>query len=285
MQHILCLADIHGNVKAVKTLVKTLKTTFDLILVAGDLLATTIFPLMLQYISSHFSLSRQEYANWVYKGAGRRAFEMYQLTTGREILNELKSIGKRIIFVPGNVDCQNVLDILQKEYKTSIYILDGDLISFNSFSVSGIGGALPFLSEKGICDGEILERDFKQKRKLLESNKSPTNRFNVLITHEAPAIPALDNVIALSMCGSKELAKLLQKSPYKLVITGHYHERPGFIRIKHTTYLNPGPLARYRFSVVSVHQNQVKVNLFRLQPPISDFTNFIYSLLERNIIK
>ncbi|MFX1511840.1 MAG: metallophosphoesterase family protein [Promethearchaeota archaeon] len=285
MQHILCLADVHGNIKAVKTLVETLPIPFEYIIIAGDLLSTTIFPLISRYIGSHLSLSRTGYAKWVYKGAGRPAFEMFQLTIGRKVIKELQSIGKRIIVVPGNVDCHNVLSVLQKEFKTSLLILDGDTIDCDSFIISGIGGALPFLSKTGICDGGILEEDFQKKRTLLESSELPPDRLKIFLAHESPAIPELTNIITLQHCGSKELAKVIQKSNFRLVITGHYHERPGYVHINDTTFLNPGALTRYRFSVVTIHKSQIKVKLFHLRPPLSDFSNFLYSLLEHKIIK
>ncbi len=285
MEHILCLADIHGNVKAVKTLKKAFKVPFEFLLCAGDLLATTIFPLMVRYIGSHMSLSRRGYANWVYNGAGRRTFERYQLITGRKILTELQSIGKRIIIVPGNVDCRNVLSILQKEFQNSLRVLDGNSISLDSFTISGIGGALPYLSKTGLCDGEISEKDFKRKITFLKHKEFPSDQLNILLTHEAPAIPKLADITVLPQCGSKELAKIIPNSCFRLIISGHYHERPGFIQIDNTIFLNPGALARYRFSVITVHRSQINVRLFQLPPPISDFTNFIYSLLEREVIQ
>jgi Icc-related predicted phosphoesterase len=72
--------------------------------------------------------------------------------------------------------------------------------------------------------------------KILEDEKMINNQ-TVLVTH-VPPFDTKDKVFIGMHGGSKELRTLIDKYSPRLVISGHIHEDPGFIKINKTIFVN-----------------------------------------------
>lgn len=276
---ILTLADIHGNINACARLVTLLQKKeiiIDLIIIAGDLPATTSLPVMAQYMLTHplKALSKKGYTKWVYKGRGRNFFVRKQIESARAVLHLLEKLKAPIVYITGNVDSNEVLKIII-DWKTSqIHFLDSNSVNIDFLTIWGTGGALTIDQARApISDHEFTAKDFS-KRWVPIITSSP-NKFDILVSHEPPAFELLSEGQYLKG-GSKSISEIIEKKMPRLVIFGHYHELATFKQISNTTYVNPGPLASYHFALIEITRENLKVSLNKLQPSKLDSTRIIY---------
>ncbi len=280
---ILALADIHGNIKALKSLISILtkqQMKIDLIIIAGDLPLTTPVRLMLRFILNHASLSKKEYTKWVYKGNGRTSFVNEQIKSVSTILNLFNPILAPIVYVSGNVDSFEAQNMLKNYSNSKIYFLDSNEIIFGSLRIRGIGGSLPSSkrSDSPLCDMEFNDNDFSNRiAPILESEVKEDSFIDILVTHEPPAFNYSDPEKNIRG-GSSAITKLITRMRPNLVIFGHYHEYPLLKQEpKKVTYLNPGPLACYYYSLIEINNRNLEISLKRMNPSKIDPINIIYS--------
>lgn len=186
---ILVLADIHGNIRATNKILKIiqkLNIDIDIVLIAGDLPETTPIGLMLQYIIIHRNLAKSEYTRWVYKGRGRSQFVRKQINSAKNIINLLSTLEVPIVYVPGNVDCYEVHQLLKNWSASELYFLDTNVIKLKSIKIMGVGGSQLYLKNHNepLCDMEFSTRDFKSRIDLLYNLIPNTEQstFDFLIT-------------------------------------------------------------------------------------------------------
>ncbi len=285
---ILTIADIHGNLTATKKLVTHLKdksSKIDLIIIAGDLPATTSLSVMARYMLRHpfKALSKILYTEWVYKGKGRQFFVDKQNSSSTSILEELSVFQVPIVYIPGNVDTYEVLKTIGDHQNIEINVLDTHPIVIESLSLVGIGGALVRpLDSTPLCDHEFSTEQYtKRWEKLkLQRNEEKTdysiNSIDILLSHEPPAFEALQHEDKVVKIGSPIVSKIIKNLKPRLVIFGHYHELPLVYQAPKVTYVNPGPLACYYYSLIDITSEKIKVSLNKISPAIIDPINKIY---------
>ena len=282
--HILALSDIHGNVKATRSLVEYISTqayTIDLIIIAGDLPATTSLAVMAKYMIKHpFSaLSKKKYTHWAYKGEGRKSFVTKQISSIDEILDLLSSLNAPIIYTPGNVDSHEALRFIQNWKKATIHVLGSDQYEGLGLGIIGTGGAIipPHYSEP-LCDHEYLEADYEEKwENILQEYNSKVKKVDILVTHEPPQFEVELKDSHIIKGGSRKVSSVIRKYNPRLVIFGHYHEFSLAKKIKEVTYVNPGPLACYYFTLIELTPEKIKISLNNLPSARLDSINKIYS--------
>ena len=285
---ILALTDIHGNVKATRSLVKHLNKysyNIDLIIIAGDLPATTSLPVMVHYMIKHplNALSKKNYTHWVYKSKGRKSFVSKQISSIKKVLNLLSSLKIPIIYIPGNVDSYEAVKFIRHWKKTKINVLDSNSYEWLGMKIIGTGGAIipPYYSEP-ICDHEYHEVDYAEKwDRVIEgtsfSSEGKVKNVDILLTHEPPQFEVEFNDKNVTKGGSQRVSEIVKKTNPKLVIFGHYHEFSLTKNVKEVTYVNPGPLACYYFAFINITPEKVEVSLNELPPAKLDSINKIYS--------
>jgi len=280
---ILVLADIHGNIRALNKLISILskeETKIDLIIIAGDLPITTPIRLMSRFILTHASLSKRRYTEWVYKGLGRSKFVKKQLKSVNIILKSFKSLKAPIVYIPGNVDSFEAQELLKNWTDSEIYFLDSSEIILGQLRIKGIGGALHSFerSDTPLCDMEFEPHVFSNRiTPIMESHVENTSLLDILVTHEPPSFIYHNSNMEIKG-GSTSISNLISHIKPNLVIFGHYHEYP-LVKQKResTSYLCPGPLACYHYSLVEIHKSEIEISLKRMNAFIFDSINIIYS--------
>ncbi|MFX0150356.1 MAG: metallophosphoesterase [Candidatus Hodarchaeota archaeon] len=281
---ILALADVHGNITAVKKLVKTIQTqdeNIDLIMIAGDLPVTTPPRLMMKYMITHplKAFSKTNYTKWVYKGKGRIQFVEYQLNSIKEILKILGLLKTPIIYTPGNVDCNEIQEVFKSWDVSEVYYLDSDLIQLGKFQIIGCGGAefAPKRYFNPLCDMEFPPEEFRARLNPLfkRNNEQKHDIMKILLCHEPPVFNYKSHNDQIHG-GSKAITALIDEISPIIVIFGHYHEFPIIKKEPATFYVNPGPLACYNFALFEIINQKIQVTLKRLNPATFDLINVIY---------
>ncbi|MHA1971413.1 MAG: metallophosphoesterase family protein [Candidatus Hodarchaeales archaeon] len=281
---ILALADVHGNVKAVKSLIREITSTkrvFDLVLIAGDLPKTTPVSLMLQYMITHplQALSKVDYTKWVYKGSGRKKFVTRQMRSVKVTLQLLSKLSAPIIYVPGNVDTFEVLDYIKRLNKIEISILDHNILNIDRFTIIGHGGSM--FSHKNypepLCDFEFPPEEFSRQTQPLLNVNIPTDNLKILLTHEPPSFSLKNEDYDLNG-GSNSISSLIDTIRPNIALFGHWHELPvsKYDSDLNVWYLNPGPLACYNYATIVISNNNISIKHKKLKPSKFDSTNNIY---------
>ncbi|MHA1994512.1 MAG: metallophosphoesterase family protein [Candidatus Hodarchaeales archaeon] len=280
--HILALSDIHGNVKATKDLVEHINAKnydIDLIIVAGDLPATTSLSVMAQYMISHpfNALSKKGFTHWVYKGKGRQNFVKKQISSINKIISLFSFLEAPIIYIPGNVDSYEALQFIKDQQKPKIHILDSNPYEGQGLMIIGTGGAIipPFYSEP-ICDHEYHLKAYEDKWDNF-TKRGIDKKIDILVTHEPPQFEVEINDRNIIKGGSQKVSAIIRELNPRLVIFGHYHEFSLTKTSDEITYVNPGPLACYHFATINLTLEKVEVSLNKLSPAKLDSINKIYS--------
>jgi Icc-related predicted phosphoesterase len=282
--HIIALSDIHGNVKATKSLVKYINAQsndIDLFIVAGDLPVTTSLTVMARYMITHpfRSLSKKGFTHWVYKDKGRKYFVKNQISSIHKILDLLSSLETPIIYIPGNVDSYEALKFIASWEKPKIHILDSSPYKSQELRIIGAGGALvpPFYSEP-LCDHEYHVKDYEDKwDNVIKETYDSTKSTDILVTHEPPHFEVELKNNRLLKGGSHKVSEVIKEVSPRLVIFGHYHEFSLTKITEDIAYVNPGPLACYYFASIELTKEKIKVSLNKLPPAKFDSINKIYS--------
>jgi Icc-related predicted phosphoesterase len=277
---ILTLADIHGNKNACARLVSLMQergTIIDLIIIAGDLPATTSLPVMVRYMLTHplKALSKKGYTEWVYKGEGRKFFVHKQIESATAVLQLLAKLKAPIVYITGNVDSNEVVKTISNWKKSQMHFLNSDQVTIDFLTIWGTGGALVTdQTQIPLCDHEFTEKNFHKRWLPLLSDSS--KKIDILLSHEPPAFELVDKNLQLKG-GSSLISEIISKKKPRLVIFGHYHELAIFTQASNVTYVNPGPLAQYYYALIEITGESLQVSLNKLQPMKFDSTKIIYS--------
>ncbi len=285
---ILALTDIHGNIKATSALIDHLKTqdvNFDLMIISGDLPATTPLSVMAQYMLKHplSALSKTKYTHWVYKGTGRKKFVSKQISSIKDILGLLSTLNVPIIYIPGNVESLEAVAYISNWNKSKVHILGSEPYIEGEVQFIGVGGAIvpPFYSEP-LCDHEYERMVYEKKwdrslDSILPSINKISKKANILVTHEPPYFEVEFNDGKIIQGGSQKVSEIIDLIKPEIVIFGHYHEFSLSIKVGEVTYVNPGPLACYYYSTIEFTPEKAQVFLNKLPSAKFDSINKIYS--------
>ncbi|MHA2174245.1 MAG: metallophosphoesterase family protein [Candidatus Hodarchaeales archaeon] len=284
---VLILADIHGNLKAARKLVRFLKEgeeNIDLIIIAGDLPATTSLSVMARYMITHplKALSKRNYTEWVYKGRGRKYFTKKQINSANEILNVLSGLNASIIYIPGNVDTFDLIKEMERQNRNYLDIISSGHLVKEEYLVIGVGGAIiHMLHGESLCDHEYSVEEYSEKWKNTTTQFQTKIAFDkndkakIIVSHESPLLEVSTNGETRNI-GSEALSTAIHKLNPDLVVFGHFHEFSFVQRDENVTYINPGPLACYYYALVTINGVSVDCSLKRLQPAKLDSINKIY---------
>ncbi len=250
-------------------------------MIAGDLPATTPPLLMGQYMLTHpfRALSKNNYTRWVYKQEGRAKFVFYQTKSVEKILTILVSLEIPIVYTPGNVDCIEVLNLIEKWDLNKVYLLNSSSMNIGPVEIFGFGGSefVPKKYSEPLCEMEFTPKVFRKKiQVLLRREKKPSNSgIKILLTHEPPRF----NFKFLGKQingGSRSINNIIRELQPKISIFGHYHEFPIIKKESKTVIVNPGPLACYNFGIIEIYHKKLRFELKKLHPMKFDSTNIIY---------
>ena len=206
------LSDIHGDLHKLPDCAETLKNS-DCIIVAGD-------------ISRHG--------------------DFYEIET---VINELSHLNKNIFAVPGNMDGEKSVQLLEK-LKVNIH---GKKVEFKGYKIVGCGGATktPFGTPF-----EISEEDLAN---CINANLSEDEK-TILVCHNPPYKTKTDKTLFGLHAGSKLLRKIIEEKQPEIFVSGHIHEASGTDKIGKTVLLNPGPFRRGTVGIIEIDNDNEKIN-------------------------
>ena len=138
-------------------------------------------------------------------------------------INILNQIKVKTLAIHGNIDSKEILKAI--DYSKAINIhLKKEIV--DNIPFIGIGGEIDVQYDLQIK----VNTSFKPIEEILDKS-------TVLVTHIPPY--GLQDKIFLGLhSGSKDLKKIIKTYNPRLVLCGHIHENPGFIKFKNTTIIN-----------------------------------------------
>lgn len=219
---ILVVADIHGEFGQLsKALGKTEATDIDLVICPGDFTDTTSPP-------QGFS----------------------QLDIGEIIIQNLKSLRKPVLCVPGNNDPYELVDLFE-EYKVNLH---GKKKTFQRLDFIGWGGAqTPFNTP--------IEPTEEETSAALKGLIAQAKNDTVVVLHSPPKNTKLDLLPGGKHVGSQAARDFITKNNPLLSISAHIHENPGVDRLGSTVLFYPGQLAEGRYGIVTITNKTIKCEL------------------------
>ncbi|MBU5689148.1 MAG: metallophosphoesterase [Candidatus Aenigmarchaeota archaeon] len=171
------------------------------------------------------------------------------------LIEELKTLKKPIVAIPGNNDSQEVIKLLEKE-NISIH---GTGKIINGVGFYGFGGAkTPFNTLYEPSDEELkkgLERSFIQ---VMNVDKK------IQVTHNPPINTKLDITLTGMHVGSQIIRNFIEKYSPTASISAHIHEARGIDYINKTLLLNPGRFAEGYFGIITLKDGLAEGSLFNL---------------------
>jgi Icc-related predicted phosphoesterase len=138
-------------------------------------------------------------------------------------INILNQIKIKTLAIHGNIDTNGVIKAIDNSNAINIHLKK---IIINKIPFIGIGGETQISSD--------LKIKINNSKKTLDEL---LNGSSIIVTHIPPH--GLQDKIFLGLhSGSKNLKKIINKYAPRLILCGHIHEDPGFIRYKKTTVVN-----------------------------------------------
>lgn len=223
---ILAIADNHNDLEnMLEFLDKLKKVEFDVVVYAGDL--------------TDISLP---------KG-------FLQEDIARLLIEELKTLKKPIVAVPGNNDNLSVIKLLEEE-GISVH---GKGKIINDVGFYGFGGAkTPFNTNYEPSDEELkkgLERAFVEVMNV---------KTKIQVTHCPPFHTRIDQTLTGIHAGSQIIRNFIEKYQPVVAISGHIHEARGVDYLNKTLLINPGRFAEGYYGIVSLKDGFAEANVFNL---------------------
>jgi Icc-related predicted phosphoesterase len=223
--NVLAICDLHNDIENMLTyLDKLSKLDFDAIVAPGDFI-DNILP----------------------RG-------MTQADIAELIIEELSSLGKPVLAVPGNMD-KSILEILEK-HDMSIHG-KGKIVKGVGFYGMG-GAATPF--------GTPLEPTEAELQKGLETGLQMVKdcEMKVQVTHNPPAGTKLDTISSGAHVGSLVVRKFIENVKPNAAVSAHIHEARGVDQIGSTTIVNPGRFPEGYCGIISIEKSQTFAKIINL---------------------
>ncbi len=180
------------------------------------------------------------------------------IKTAKDMLEILIESGLPVYYVPGNMDDPKLAKGVNVD---GAFCVHRKCIQFkDDLYIMGVGGGLigPFKTPF-----EFTENDFN---KILSevSVKLTSNKF-ILLTHNPPYNTVVDKLSWGEHVGSMSIRRFVEERQPILHVCGHIHEARGVDKIGKTVIVNPGPAMRGYYGEVLIKDEEVKVNLMKLQ--------------------
>ncbi len=211
---LLCISDIHGDGAGLRDALNACPEA-DIVVLAGDV--------------THLG---------GYAEAGK-------------VLAPLLESGRKALGVPGNMDGEGVLRLLE-ERGISIH---GRGVAVGEIGFQGLGGSNPSPF------GTPFEVNGNEARRLLEKGRADIKglALRVLVSHAPPKDTKLDRSFTGMHVGSEEVRDFLLSGGISLCLCGHIHESPGEDTVGGTPCVNLGPLKNGRYAVVRISGKDISV--------------------------
>jgi len=224
---ILVISDIHGDVENILRFLDEIKKfEFDVVVCPGDLTDPINVP----------------------KG-------FTQLEIAKLILEELKSLGKPLLAVPGNNDTLEILNLLEKED----VCLHGKGKKIGEIGFYGCGGAkTPFGTSFELDEVEIktwLEKGWEEVKEC---------EFKVQVTHSPPFNTKLDRIFSGGHVGSKVVREFIEEKKPQVAISAHIHEAKGVDRLDGTLLMNSGKFPEGNFGLIEISKEKIDGKIINL---------------------
>ena len=138
--------------------------------------------------------------------------------------NFLDQIPIDTLAVHGNIDSADIGEGIDKSKAENIHLKQ---VKRRGYSFVGIGGALGPIDYR-------LNIETEEGEKLLDKI---INSSSIVVTH-VPPLNTMDRVFIGHHAGSSDLRYIMDKYQPRLILCGHIHENPGFIKIGETVIVN-----------------------------------------------
>jgi hypothetical protein len=204
---IIALSDIHGSYRKVEEILSQ-ETAGDVLVTSGDL--TTV-------------------------GSPRDA---------EDVIKRLKSFGKPVLAVCGNMDLPALDDVL---VRLSVSI-NGRGVIIDRIGFFGVSGAplSPLHTPNEICEDEIMRRAVAGWKDIAEAERK------VFVPHAPPHNTNVDRSFLARHAGSTAVREFIEKYQPDVTICGHIHEGRGKDVIGKTQVINCGPAGKGYYAVIEL---------------------------------
>ncbi|MEM5806041.1 MAG: metallophosphoesterase [Candidatus Aenigmatarchaeota archaeon] len=177
-----------------------------------------------------------------------------RIDVGKIILEELRSLNKPIIVVPGSWDGE-LIDFFKKE-NVSVHA-EGKII--NNIGFYGYGGAkTPFNTPFEPSEGEIelgLEKSYGEIKK---------SAVKIQVTHAPPIRTKLDMIVSGAHVGSESVRNFIEKNQPDVAICSHIHESRGVDELGKTKIINSGRFPEGYCGLVEVNDLEITTKVISL---------------------
>jgi len=170
----------------------------------------------------------------------------YDLERAKQLLLELAKAGRRVYFVPGNMDNTELARWAGTE---NIRGLHGCCQYFENAALIGLGGSPhgPFSTP--------FEYHEEEAAKLLDEAMKGYHGGNlVFVSHCPPKDTKLDRVYSGMHAGSTSVRRFVERVQPLLVISGHIHEAQGIDQIGAAKLVNTGPAHRGNYAKITLSE-------------------------------
>jgi len=224
--NIVVIGDIHGDVENILSFLDKIKELeFDVIVCPGDFTDVNV----------------------------PKGFTQESLV--ELIIEELKTLNKPIVAVPGNIDTKNSIKILE-DMGVSVHG-KGKIIGGVGFY--GYGGAkTPFKTSIEPSEEELkvgLDKAFKE----VEGAE-----VKVQVTHNPPRDTKLDVIQIGTHVGSEVVKKFIETHKPNAAISAHIHEARGTDELAGTKLINPGKFSEGYFGLVKLDKGSAYCKILNL---------------------
>ena len=222
---ILVVSDIHADVEKILPLLdKVREIEFDVVVCPGDIIDVNI----------------------------PQTFKPKDIA--KIIIEELRSLEKPLLMVPGNMDGE-IVDLL-KEEKVSLH---GDGVIIEECGFYGFGGArTPF--------GTMLEPSEEDLKLGLEMgwSKVKNAKYKVQVTHMPPFNTKLDIAFSGAHVGSEAIRKFIEQKKPIAAISAHIHEARGVDKLNSTFLMNSGKFTEGYCGLIEIEKEIVRGKIINL---------------------
>ncbi|OYT43095.1 MAG: metallophosphoesterase [Candidatus Aenigmarchaeota archaeon ex4484_56] len=167
------------------------------------------------------------------------------------IIEELKTLKKPILCVPGNMDTKEIVDYFEKE-NISIH---GKGKIIKNIGFYGYGGAKTPFNTNIEPTEEELEKKLKNAFEYVKNTK-----IKIQVTHNPPYGTRVDMLQNGMHVGSKIIRNMIEKENPLVAISAHIHEAKGTDNINNTFLINSGKFSEGHFGLIEINENNNKVN-------------------------
>jgi len=170
------------------------------------------------------------------------------------IIEELKTLKKPILAVPGNWD-KELINLFEKEGVN----LHGKGKIIENVGFYGFGGAkTPFNTFFEPSEEEMEDGLEKAVKEILEA------KTKVQVTHAPPARTKIDLAYTGAHVGSEAVRRVIEKYKPKVAISAHIHEARGIDDLNGTKLINSGRFPEGYFGLVVIKNGNVEAKIMNL---------------------